>query len=128
MASEIRVTAKLDVAKGSFKAPDTEAVVAFDQTGDGGGVPGQIISTVAGLDITPFTGITTPGWAKFKNTHATDYVELGIFVGGTFYPVFRMEAGEPLMGRIAPALAGASQIRMKSGTGNAKVIARVYED
>lgn len=40
------------------------------------------------------TDITTEGWAYFRNRDATNYVEIGVDVAATFYPVIRLNTGE----------------------------------
>jgi hypothetical protein len=49
--------------------------------------------------------VATPGWAVFKNLSTTDFVQVGIDVGATFYPFLTLEPGEQMpchLGTTAP--------------------------
>ncbi len=51
----------------------------------------------AALDL---GSVATPGFAVFQNLHATNYIEVGIDVTGTFYPFLKLKAGEQGMVRL----------------------------
>ena len=61
--------------------------------------------------------IGTAGWARFMNIDATNYVELGIVTGGTFYPFAKLKPGEtfPLrLGTNAPyAKANTAEVNLE---------------
>ena len=49
------------------------------------------------------TDITTKGWAYFRNRDAANFVQIGVDVGATFYPVVRLNAGESCAFRVSQA-------------------------
>ena len=53
------------------------------------------------LDI---TGVTTLGWCNFRNRDAANYVEIGVDVAATFYPLVRLNAGEECVFRLAQGI------------------------
>jgi hypothetical protein len=63
----------------------------------------QSIGTGVGGVALDLGSVAAPGWAVFINTDATNYVEIGSFVGGTFYPLMKLLAGEAQMVRLAVA-------------------------
>ncbi len=44
--------------------------------------------------------VATPGWAVFVNLDDTDYVEIGNFTGGTFYPFLKLKPGDQMICRL----------------------------
>jgi hypothetical protein len=58
-------------------------------------------------DVTGFAldlgGVAVPGFAVFQNLDATNFVEIGSFSGGTFYPFLKLKAGEQQLARISVA-------------------------
>lgn len=67
--------------------------------------------------------ITTPGFAVFQNLDATNYVEIGSFVGGTFYPFMKLKKGEIGMCRV-----GVTAIYAKANTSPVNIFYIVYSD
>ena len=45
--------------------------------------------------------LSTPGWGVFMNLDDTNFIEVGIDVGATFYPFLHLEPGDVQMGRLA---------------------------
>jgi len=60
----------------------------------------DILTSATALDL---GGVVTPGWAMFQNLDLTNYVELGIYDGGIFYPFIKLKAGEQCMLRLTTA-------------------------
>ena len=48
-------------------------------------------------------GVATPGFSIFQNLDSTNYVEIGSFSGGVFYPFLKLKAGEMQMARVGVA-------------------------
>ena len=96
MASEISISTRL-YAKKSYLVvdhnPGTFAVTLSGSTSAGGIVS---IPTTAGGTALSLDGITTAtmGYAFFRNIDATNYIEIGVQVGGTFYALVKLKAGE----------------------------------
>ena len=63
----------------------------------------QNITTAAGGVALDLGSVATPGWGVFINLDVTNFVEVGSFSGGTFYPFLKLLPGEVQSGRIAIA-------------------------
>lgn len=98
MANEISLNWMMTVTNpttgtgvGSTKTPPQQSITQAAQ-----GRHAQVITvatTAAGVALA--TGsISTTGVCWFKNLDSTNYVEIGVQVAGTFYPVIRLNAGE----------------------------------
>ena len=67
--------------------------------------------------------LTTPGWAVFKNLDDTNFIEVGIDVGGTFYPFLKLEPGEE-----CPAKLGITAIYAQADTSPVKLYYIIFEE
>ena len=63
------------------------------------------VPTTAGGTVLPVGGVSTNGYAFFKNLDATNYVQIGIKVTGTFYAVLKLKPNESGVIRIDPSAA-----------------------
>lgn len=71
----------------------------------------QNVTTSAPAQALDLGSVATPGWAVIINTEVlltppvvpANYVQVGSYVGGTFYPFMRLYAGEVQMCRLAIA-------------------------
>lgn len=124
MANEIQVTAALQVTNGNFRlAKNPEGTLQFNQSVAGGGIPGEVIATTAGVDV-DLSALTNEGWCRMKNLDDTNFVQFGHWDGATFYPVGRMKAGEPALFRIDPSVT----LRLKADTASCRTRVEVVED
>lgn len=110
MSAEIKVVASLSCTKGNFTLPANSKQVSADQSGTGGGVPGSVTATTGGVDIDA-TGVAALGWARLQNLDVTNWVEFGVKVGGTFYPVARLLPGEPVLLRLTSGNTGTYHLK-----------------
>lgn len=102
MADEITVKAGLKGEKSGRKFDRPVETLRFDQSGADGVTNIQVIPTTAnGTAFVVPAAIGTCGWALFKNLDATNYVEVGVQSGGTFYPTVKLKAGEVALFRLA---------------------------
>lgn len=104
MASEITLTGGVKMAKGSLAIERRINSQSVDMSGTAFywnvqsiGLTDEAISI--GADI------ATYGIAWFRNTDATNYVQIGVKSGSTFIPFMRLNAGEFAMLRLEPAVA-----------------------
>lgn len=67
--------------------------------------------------------VGTKGYARFLNIDATNYVEIGNYTGGTFYPFIKLKPGESSVCRLA-----AVTIYAKANTASVRVDYMVFED
>lgn len=49
--------------------------------------------------------VASLGWARFENLDTTNYVEVGIVVSSTFYPVLKLLPGEYTFTRLSSGIA-----------------------
>lgn len=104
MADEISITTRMRVVKSSLEIEKRQRTDTWDMAGDA--YMDQVISvatTAAGVAITMASAIGTPGWCYARNLDATNYVDLGRQVGGTFYPMVKIQAGESVLFRLGCA-------------------------
>ena len=97
--SNARVNIQFSADKDPFKLPAIGSSVTSTMTGNGGGNPGlQNIGTT--YEAISF-GDITPGLVFAKNLDDTNYVELGLDVSLTFYPLIKLEPGDECVFRLA---------------------------
>lgn len=100
MASEINVSTSLLLETPGGISLQRETNRQIDQATPRYSANVQAIGTtyeavVIGSDI------GTPGMAVFVNTDATHYVEIGVEVASTFYPLLKLKPGESAQSRLA---------------------------
>lgn len=95
MADEITVIAGLRVTNGNLKVEHSTLQSTFTMSGDATSRNTQSIpTTAAGTALSIAAAVGTAGFSFFRNLDATNFVEIGVQVGGTFYPVIKLKAGE----------------------------------
>lgn len=102
MANEITVFMKLSAVKGNLTVQPAQLSTTFTLNAAAPNVSGvtQSIGFAAHEAIT-LGDVATNGWAWFKNTDSTNFVQIGVDVGSTFYPLVRLNAGEAGCFRLA---------------------------
>lgn len=78
----------------------------------------QSVGTTAAGELLDAGDISDPAVAVFKNKHASATVQVGVQVGGTFYPLFEIPAGEKAFVARLPTLAN---VYLKSDTASTPV-------
>ena len=98
MANEITVSMKLSVVKGFLDHVENPGVQTYDMSGlnASGGV--QNIGTAA--EVLTFGDVGTPGFAYFRNTGPTNFVEIGAGTG-SFVAFAKLKAGESMLCRLS---------------------------
>ena len=96
MASEISVTTRLYAKKSFLVVDNNVGTINADLSGSTSAAGIVSIPTTAGGTALSLDGITTAtmGYAFFRNIDATNYIEIGVQVGGTFYALVKLKAGE----------------------------------
>jgi hypothetical protein len=92
MANEIQVTAKLVVSKGYLVHTENPGIIQVTMSGTTATGGAQDIGT-SGEAIT-ITDVATAGYAYFRNTSTTEYVEIGTGTAGSFVAFAKLKAGE----------------------------------
>lgn len=103
MANEITVTGSLKLVNGNDSLSKTFSFNA-DQSAVGGPSPGTLSIGTTHEAVTP-TDVTNEGWAFFKNLDTTNFVEIGVDVSATFYPILKLLPGESVAVRLSPSVA-----------------------
>lgn len=103
MANELKTSVSISAAKGNLSLSRSKSN-SIDMAGTaqyaGGAV--SVATTSAGVAL-GLGSVSTPGVSFFQNIDATHYIEVGVQVGGTFYPFLKLMPGEAWMGRLATA-------------------------
>jgi hypothetical protein len=92
MANEIQVTTKLVVGKGFLVHTENPGIIQVNMTGTTASGGAQDIGTTA--EAITVTDVGTCGFAYFRNTSTTEFVELGTGTGGSFVAFAKLKAGE----------------------------------
>lgn len=104
MANEISVSWQLSAIKGNLsetRAKNFRATLSAASPNMGAGA--QSIGFAA-HEAVAVGDVSTLGWAFFQNLDTTNYVELGVDVAATFYPLARLNAGESCVLRLAQGI------------------------
>ena len=96
MANEISISTRLYAKKSFLNVDHNVGTVTADLGGSTSAAGIVSIPTTAGGTALSLDGITTAtmGYAFFRNIDATNYIEIGVQVGGTFYALVKLKAGE----------------------------------
>ena len=97
MANEITLNLKMQVEKSFLSHSENPGVLSVDMNGSNatGGV--QTIGTTA--ETITITDVATPGYAYFRNTDSTNFVEIGTGTG-SFVPFAKLKKGEACIVRL----------------------------
>ena len=116
MANEITFQFQLMLNNVSLKDQYSSGSIAANQATMALVRNVQTVSNVAPAQALDLGSVITPGFAAFQNLDATNFVDIGAYVGGTFYPFMRLKKGEQGMLRLssnAPyALADTAPIKL----------------
>jgi len=98
MANEITLNLKMQVEKSFLSHSENPGVLSVDMSGSNaiGGV--QTIGTTA--EAITITDVSTPGYAYFRNTDSTNFVEIGTGTG-SFVPFAKLKKGEACIMRLS---------------------------
>lgn len=106
MSDEITVAAQIQLANGDLDSFQiSTGSLKFDQdTAAPVRVAGTQIIGFAAHEAVTITDLTTLGWCYFRNRDATNFVQIGVDVGATFYPLVRIEPGEIALFRMSQGI------------------------
>lgn len=101
MANELTVTSAISFTKAGVqidKASSPQVSVS--------GTPyqGSVISVSTTEAALPLGNVSTLGYLWLNNIDATNYIEVGVVVSATFYPVVRVNRGESAVFRLAQGI------------------------
>jgi hypothetical protein len=98
MANEITVTVKLSAVKGFLNYRDEPGVQSITMNGSTGS--GGVHTVFTSHGALAIGSVGTAGWAFFRNTDATNFVEIGRDNAGTFIGFVKLKAGESCILRL----------------------------
>lgn len=98
MAREITLNLKISTLKGDLNHTENAGTLFVDLSGTTA-VGGAATVTTSATAL-PMGSVTSAGYAYFKNTGPTNYVEIGTGTG-TFVPFLKLKAGEAAICRLA---------------------------
>jgi len=106
MADEITFTMALTLANGELDSLSIPA--RTDKITQATAVPSRVGGNqtigFAAHEALVLTDLTTLGVAYFRNRNATNFVQIGVDVSGTFYPLVRLNPGEGWAFRLAQGI------------------------
>ena len=101
MANEITYQFQMLLNNGSLKDSYSSGSVTANQSTAALVRNVQTISNSAPAQALDLGSVSTPGFMVVQNLDATNFVDLGAYIGGTFYPFVRLKAGEQGMIRLS---------------------------
>jgi len=106
MADEITWTCGLTLANGNLDSMTipSRSLKITQATAVPSRVGGNQTIGHAAHEALALTDLTTLGVAFFRNRSATNYVQIGVDVDGTFYPLVRINPGEGWAFRLAQGI------------------------
>ena len=123
MSDELTIASRLAVDNVNLQESDQDGDQLIDQALAAGPVPGMVIATTTEAAIS-VVGLTTLGWAKFKNLDLTNYVTIGLVPIATYVPFARLKPGEHFTIRLEPGVT----YYIKANTASCKVQCKIYND
>jgi hypothetical protein len=98
MANEITLNLKIQVAKGDLIHVENPSTLSVDLTGTTAiGGAATITTTAAAITM---GSVSSAGYAYFRNTGPTNFVEIGTGTGGSFVAFLKLKEGEAAICRL----------------------------
>jgi hypothetical protein len=99
MANEITLNLKMAVEKSFLVHSESPGTISVDLTGTTAiGGSATVTTTATALAM---GSVTSAGYAYFRNTGPTNFVEIGTGSGGSFVAFLKLKAGEAAICRLA---------------------------
>ncbi|WP_010584449.1 hypothetical protein [Schlesneria paludicola] len=110
MANEATVTANLKVVKGKLQYQSQPTSYQADISVANGPSPGAVtVTTGAGVDIN-LSQLATPALTRVANLDSTNFVSIGLKIGGTYYPFMELKPGESQVIRLSRTVLAAATV------------------
>lgn len=123
MANEFNITTAMRYLSGNDYVNLKDSYQVDQTSVPLGGAPGvQNVGTTH--EVLEVSGLLNLGMAYFKNLDDTNFVDIGVDVAATFYPLIRLLPGESTVFRFTAT----STPYLKADTAAVRVQAAVYED
>jgi hypothetical protein len=121
MANEFTITSSLKLTNGNDSF-SRSANFNADQAAVGGPTPG-VTSISTSHEALTTNDLTSKGWAVLKNLDDTNFIEIGLDVSATFYPLIKLLPGEQVQVRLSPAVT----VYARSDTAAVRLDAQIFE-
>lgn len=122
MADEARVQFSMSIAKGNLEYTKSGNFQADVATGKGP-TPGAIAVSTSGVTV-DLSELSTPALCVFKNLDATNFVEVGLYISTTFYPLFELLPGESYPLRLSRNV---GTLRARANTAAINLVVEAFE-
>jgi hypothetical protein len=130
MANEFKITASIQLRKGTLSVNTLPASYTADQTTANGPTPGMVTATTGGVTVS-LAQLTTPGFMQIQNTDATNYVQYGLYISAVFYPLGELLPGEVNVLRLARNIltdnSSAAVLRLEANTASCNVLVQAFD-
>ena len=123
MADEISIATTMVVRKG-YLDWTRQRSRSYSLVSSAPAKAGGIISVGTTHEALPMADVASAGWARLENVDATNYIEVGVVVSGTFYPLLKLKAGECYPVRFSPS----ATIYVKANTADALLDYDLFDD
>jgi len=118
MANEVTVRNALIIRNDNLNYSSNPTTFRANMSGSKGAAPGAFSAGVDGTDV-DLSQFSRPGFCWIQNLDDTNYVEVGIHDGSTFYPLMEVQPGEFYIFRISRNIGVEETI---PGTGTSGVV------
>jgi len=139
MADEARITSSLFISNvGKLVYQSQPTAFTADVSTAKGPTPGVVVATTAGVNV-DLSVLTVPGFCRIMNLDSTNFVEVGIWDGSTFYPMLDILAGHFVTVMLSASLGdefgtgtgtsgpGINRLRVKADTASCNVVVEAFE-
>lgn len=126
MASEFTENFNVQCLNGNYKYQFVKGNAVYSQTAQGA-VSGLNTVTTSAVAV-PLASVTAMGKAMFHNCDTTNYVQLGITVSATFYPIMNIQPDEWIWVRLDPALISGNVLQWKAHTASCEVEYIIFQN
>lgn len=138
MTNEASIQSNLRLSVGSLNYQSRPTQFYADVSAAKGPTPGNVLCALTGTNV-DLSELTTPGLCRIMNLDSTNYVEVGIYDGASFYPLMELLPGESFVFRLARNLneeygtgtgttgEGINTLQIKARTAACQVLVEAFE-
>ena len=130
MANEFKITTAIQLRNGKISVNTLPVSYNANQTTANGPTPGMVTATTGGVTVS-LAQLTTPGFLMIQNTDATNYVQYGLLISATFYPLGELLPGEVNVLRLARNIltdnGSAAVLRLEANTASCLVLVQAFD-
>ena len=139
MADEASLRASLQIIKDDLTYQSRPSSFNADVSVGVGSTPGRVLATVAGVDVDLSLIIVPGGFCRVQNVDTTNFVEMGVWDGVSFFPLMDLLAGESYIIRLAASLgdefgtgtgtiaADVNTVRLKADTASCECLFEAFD-